>query len=135
MPKHIRSKALFEFLQVRNLLDGSSEAVLEAKREYFRQYRRNWKKRQNPFKKELRPVFSQKEFQEIRLKAYELGLSPTGYVKQLVRKFTLSKPVIPEMSTLLSILQKISMAATSSKYQLLLLEAEKELLQYINRYR
>lgn len=133
------SKAIFEYLKEKGLLDASREQINEAKLAYRRAYKREWKKNRQVPSKEIRPVFSLRQYVEIKIKADLFGLNPTKYVKQIVLADISGKPVIPNKGVLLQILQLLGMIAISiSKERHLsnnlkeqIAEAEALLLKYV----
>lgn len=136
--KKIRSKNLWQYLYNSGVLNGTLEDITNAKREYLRLYKKQWKLNRIP-KKEMRPAFTLQEYQTIKLKAHEACLHPTVYVKQTVIARLTGKLNVADKETLLLALQQLSIAITASKnilpkYSLQqLLFAEKLLLEYIGK--
>ena len=136
----IRSKLLFAFLFEFGVLNGTPEEIDCAKREYRRQYKRNWKKIKRP-RKEIRIGVTLKQFAAIKAKAQECNLPYTTFCRQLIlAAVEQNEPFIRNESELLKILQLVSMASIAlSKNNLplfrikeLIEEAETLLLQYLN---
>ena len=100
----IRSRNLYLFLVEKEVLDKDGQAIADAKAEYRRIYKRNWKKNILVKKKELRPAFTPKEYTGIRLKALELGLTPTGFIQKTALESIQQATLIPQREKLLKIL-------------------------------
>lgn len=135
----ICSKKLYEFLLLSDVLHGTKEDIAQAKREYRRIYKRQWKKRRL-LKKEVRIEFTLREYGDIKVRAFELGVSQTAYARAVVLSSIGSSNLIPHKDKLLKILQLISMSAIESAknnippWQLpeQLGQAEQMLLGYLN---
>lgn len=133
MTKRIGSKQLWLYLSERGLLDASESALALARKDYIRTYKREWNKRQKRPQKELRVVLSIKQYMELKVMATEAGLRPTPFARELALAAIAAKQIVPEKHTLKKILQLITIVATSTKITLLL-EAEKRLLEYIQKF-
>ncbi len=134
----IRSKQLFEYLKDAGVLDASAEEIAVVKAAYRRRYKRQWRKRQQLPKKELRPGFTLKQYKDLQLKAHEMGISPTALITQLVLALIESKKFIPGSDQLLTILQLIGMASIELSREIpgspsteLLQKAERLLIEYL----
>lgn len=130
--KRIRSKKLWQYLSDKGLLNGSNEDIEKGKADYRRMYHRQWKELHKRPQKELRVLLSIREYLDLKVKALEVGLKPTPYLKELALVAVATKQRVPEYS-LRKILQLVKMASTSnhSDYKYLLIEAEKLLLEYL----
>ncbi len=133
MTKRIGSKQLWLYLSEKGLLNASEDAIARAKAEYKRKYKREWKMRHKRPEKELRVVLSIKQYLDLKIKASGVGLRPTPYLKELALATIVAKQIVPENESLKKILQLITMTAISTNSNMLL-EAEKRLLEYVQKY-
>ena len=134
----VRSNALWQYLADSGALNGSDEDIFKAKLEYRKIYKREWKKRQKLPKKELRPIFTLKEYQHIRLKAAELKLNATAYLKAIALASVEGRYSIENKEILQKVLQLLSMSVIALKHnhnkyliEEQLEQAEKLLLEYV----
>lgn len=134
----IRSKELYQYLLLSDVLHGTKEEIAQAKREYRRVYKRQWKKRRRP-RKEIRIEFTLREFGDIKVRSFELGVSQTAYARNVILSSIGSPHLIHNKDQLLKVLQLISMATIGSAKNTIpiwqlseqLLQAEQMLLQYL----
>lgn len=138
--RKIHSKKLFKFLLDKGVLDGPEEAIQEAKREYVRLYKKEWKLR-NTRQKEIRISLTVKEFTALQKLAEGTGLKPTTLVHDLAISAIENKPFIADRDTLLEVLQLIGMAymniyqnTPNSDAENYLLQSESLLVHYLNRH-
>lgn len=137
----IRSKALYEHLLKANLLEGSQEDIVRAKREYRRIYKKQWKEQNKPLK-EIRIIVSLKDFVEIKMRAHQYKLKHTTYSRHAILASISKKDLIPNRDQLLLILQLISISAIGSMRSSMspwevsekIHEAERLLLEYLSHY-
>ncbi len=137
----IRSKALYQHLLKANVLKGSKEDIAQAKREYRRIYKKQWKEQNKPLK-EIRINVSLKDFVEIKVKAHQYKLKHTTYSRHAILASISSKELIPNRDQLLLILQLISISAIGSIRSTLspweisekIQEAESLLLKYLSNH-
>lgn len=135
-----RSKPLYEYLSNLGVLNASEEEILQAKRQYRKEYKRLWKK-QRQLHKELRIQLSLRQINEIKIKAYEFSLKPTTYARSVILSAVGDKTIIANRDCLLEILQILSMCAiavtkNSIPYWVLsdqLGKAEQLLLDYLKK--
>jgi hypothetical protein len=131
----IRSKALYDYLLLSNVLTGSPETIARAKQEYRRLYKRQWK-HQGRQQKEIRFSVTLRQFATIKAKAQAMSIGHTTHARNIVLA-SIQQP-ITHNNTLLAVLQAVSMAAITieqgkpipSVYELLR-NAELMLLQYL----
>jgi len=133
-----KSKKLLEYLQNTGVLNGSSEEIALAKIEYRKQYLRNWKNAKTPLIKEMRIMFSLREYKDIKVFLYDLNLKPTTYAKQLILKSLTDQKVVPNLEKLEGIYQKIGMAINQNlkdhsnlKFIESIIKIEEELFEYL----
>lgn len=132
----IRSKQLFLYLLEKNIDFQDKEALAQAKSEYRRLYKKKWKTGAKK-SKEVRPTFTESEYEELCKRAELLGLLPTTYVRELVITNQENRELIPNRDQLLQILQYISMSLIALNKQdireanILIEKAEIELITYI----
>jgi hypothetical protein len=106
---NIRSKQLLIYLLENNIDFQDMEALTLAKKEYRKLYKKRWKKHAKR-NRELRPCFTEYEFQELCKRANLFGLPPTSYVRELILTNQENRELISNRSALLQALQGISMA-------------------------
>ena len=130
---NIRSKQLLVYLLEHNVDFQDKEALATAKREYRKQYKKKWKTTAKK-NREVRPTFTEQEYQAICIRADLLGLPPTTYVRELVLTSQENRELIPNKEQLLQILQCVSRAVIQNKNDSLLAEAEQLLLDYLQNH-
>ena len=131
----VRSKRLYQFLIDRGALNASKEEIMKVKAEYRKLYKKAWKKKRNVPRKEIRPCFSLKEYLDIQVKAHELGVCPTRYVKQVVLSGLHGKALVPHTNVLKKVLQLLGIAQNSYGDAVASLpEAEKLLFEYLKAH-
>lgn len=88
-PKARHTTGVYAYLEASGVLeDGSAEDIAKVKAEYWRQYKREWKKKRR--KNSLTVIFSDAELKRIERCAKKLGVSRTRYIKQsALGEFTL----------------------------------------------
>jgi len=130
-----RSRAIYDYLRDANVLHGNKDAIYQAKLEYRKRYKRDWKKRARPIK-EIRFTVTLKEFERIKAKAIEAGIRHTTYA----RAVALESIGCPQLNrdALLQALQLVSMASIaveqgrpSQEALVLLRESEELLITYL----
>jgi len=112
----IRSKALYGYLRQARVLNGAPEAIELAKKRYRALYKKRWKQQKRP-QKEMRIMFTLKQFEAIKYHAGLSGLRPTPYARKAIIASveTNYKPLSEER--LSRSLQLLSMAAISLSRQ------------------
>lgn len=108
--KKIRSQELYRYLLQKGVLGCSDEEILAAKKQYRKQYKSQWKRQRLKQKPELRPNFTKKEIETINKAALSKGLTNTNFVRQAALSVANKKEIIANKDSLLTILQKVSMA-------------------------
>lgn len=128
----IRSKNLWQYLSDTGALKGSESDIAKGKEEYRRMYFRQWKELHKRPQKELRIILTIREYLDLKVKALEVGLKPTPYLKELALVAIATKQRV-DKNSLKKILQLVKMASTSNSkdYKNLLMEAEKLLLDFM----
>ena len=140
----VNSKKLRQYLEERNAFNSTPEEFNLLKRQYRREYKRNWANNRLPHH-ELRPAVTLKEYADIRRMARESGYkNPTAFTKHLIISSLQGRPFAPDKDLLLTISQKVGMSINLLKnpYTFLdkselikfLTEAENILLEYISKY-
>jgi hypothetical protein len=127
-----RNSGIYSFLDNSSLLEnGSSEAIEQAKRKYWRDFRREYKKARRHEYKSFEIPFTPKELNIIIKEAERNHTSPTNYIKQsaLGNKKKIVDPVtIGEIRELL-ILHHNSLKTLTEENQLHELTADQVLNQ------
>lgn len=130
----IRSKQFRKYLTDKGLLNATEAQITEAKEEYKKRYLKEWKKLNISSQREIRPLFSQKEFEQLNVKASQSNMSLTRYVKNLALNSLCNNPKAPQKYILLEVMQALTKLATNSGTMQDLLDAETKLLEYIKEY-
>ncbi len=130
----IRSKQFRKYLTDNGLLNASEAQIKETKVEYKKWYLKEWKKLNISSQREIRPLFSQKEFELLSVKASYSNMSLTRYVKNLTLNSLSNNPKAPQKYILLEVLQTLTMIKTNSGTMQDLLDAETKLLAYIKEH-
>ncbi|MBW4888455.1 hypothetical protein KXQ82_01960 [Mucilaginibacter sp. HMF5004] len=133
----IRSKPLYQFLLDADVLHGTKEAIVQAKRNYRTQYKRAWKRQSRP-RKEIRFEVTLKQYGIIKARARKYNQRPITYARNVIIAEEEGTHLIADRDTLLRVLQLVSMAtnalSTNSILSVskLLETAETTLLEYIH---
>lgn len=130
----IRSKQFRKYLTENGLLKATEAQIAEAKVEYKKTYLKEWKKLNIGSQREIRPLFSQKEFELLSVKASQSNMSLTSYVKNLALNSLSNNPKAPQKYILLEVMQALTKLATNSGTMQDLLDAEAKLLAYIKEH-
>ena len=136
----IRSKVLYAYLKEQGVLKGSKRDILIAKRNYRRLYKNNHARQARRSKREIRFQISKQEFQQTQaLCDAKYKVTPTGLAKQLLLSRVSTGAFIPDSSRLLAVLKQLGIAINQlntdkTDFYIIdkLLQAEKDLLEYIN---
>ncbi len=107
--KRIRSKKLYEYLLNKGVLNGTPEEIELAKQAYRKSYRNAWMKGKAMLTKEVRIMYTLKEYRDLKVYAKAIGTSPTALCKTLTRSVIQNKHIIPQKEQLQELLQGISM--------------------------
>lgn len=133
--RKIRSKRLYEYLLNRGVIEASDEVIQEAKKEYSRQYKKQWRLSRVK-QREIRLSFTEKEYTQIQKLAKQARLKTTTFVTDFILSSIQNNPLRADRDALLKILQLVGMAINICKdnqeVKEYLLQAESLLLQYIN---
>lgn len=129
----VRSKRLWQYLSDCNLLNASEEEIALAKVKYRRLYKTEWKQNRTKPEKEIRPMFSLREYMELKIKASEMGMKPTRYLKSLALSSIHSGSLAPNKEALTRVMQLITLAVTTKDTKPIN-DAEQLLLNYIKNH-
>lgn len=129
----VRSKKLWQYLADCNLLNASEVEIATAKVKYRRLYKTEWKQNRTKPEKEIRPVFSLREYMELKVKASEMGMKPTRYLKSLAISSLNSGSMAPNKEALNRVMQLITQAVTTNDTKPIA-DAEQLLLNYIKNH-
>jgi hypothetical protein len=125
--RKIRSRKLLKFLIDSGALTKGEEAIKEAKIEYRRQYKKQWRIQKMSLTKVMQFYVSLRECKQIYLFALESGMSPSSFCKSAVISLIEDKKTIPALN---QVLQAISLCINNKSVHDLI-DAEKLLLQYL----
>lgn len=135
-----RSTALYQYLLSVGVIRASKEDIAQAKAQYRKLYKKQWKARHRP-RKELRIEVTLKQLADIKVKAASANMRHTTFARAIIL-LALKEPLpLFHRDTLLQILQQISMATIllsrshPNRVQILHLvqQAETSLLQYLDQ--
>lgn len=127
----VKSKRLWQYLSDCNLLNASEEEIALAKVKYRRLYKTEWKQNRAKPEKEIRPVFSLKEYMDLKVKASDMGMNPTKYLKSLALSSVKSETLAPNKEELKRVMQLLTIAVSTKNTEPIQV-AEQILLKYIN---
>jgi hypothetical protein len=78
-----KSSGVYTYLDASGLLEnGSGEAIEQAKKQYWNNYKKRWKKEKQKTTKMVEVVFSMSEFRIITREAERHHTNPTSYIKR-----------------------------------------------------
>lgn len=129
----VRSKRLWQYLSDCNLLNASEEEIALAKVKYRRLYKTEWKQNRTKPEKEIRPIFSLREYMDLKVKASDMGMNPTKYLKSLALSSVKSETLAPNKEALKRVMQLLTIAVTTNNTELIH-DAEQILLNYIKSH-
>jgi hypothetical protein len=135
----MRSKALWQYLEDRGILNGSAEDIAQAKAEYRKEYKRAWKTTNTRKNKFILIKLNKGQYSELCKRARLYNQNPTKYASEVILTAQENRNHIPHRPALLTILQEVGIAITYNKsgnkneVDELLLQAEKKLLEYLNK--
>ncbi len=109
----IRSKKLFAFLEAKGVLDGTDDAILEAKKEFRKNYKRDWKRYTRIKRKAINCLFTLHEYSDIQSQAKRMGLRPALFGREVILSATHSSVLVPNKNELLKALQLVGMTGIS----------------------
>ncbi len=111
MKRAIRNKSsLYGYLDSTGVLEkGTSEEIASAKKEYYKVYKRNWRRQRRKTEKELTLSFNRDEMKLIHVEAKRHSLSNTRYIKRATLAYIDKIYLVPEVMQVRGIAQKLSM--------------------------
>jgi len=134
--KKIQSKKLFEYLLSQGVLSSTDEEIQQAKKTYRKLYKKQWKQNRKLPQKEIRPGFTLRDYEDIKIRAHEMELTPTEYVRQIVVLSLQNNYILPKRGVLEKVAQLIYIAQNSyADFSHCLPEAERLLLEYLDEYK
>ncbi len=95
------------------LENGTSEDIQKVKNDYWKEYKRIWKKNKRKSEKEITISFTQDEFKEISIESERHKLSRTKFIKQSCLAYINKRYLVPDEIDVKRISQLLSMTYNS----------------------
>ncbi len=105
-----KSSGIYTFLKDANVLSGSNEALAQAKRDYWRNYRLAWRKSQRKRTKQYTVAFTAKEAERIAMIAKAHTRSVTKYLKEAAFAYADKRYLVPNEAEVGVIRQLLTMS-------------------------
>lgn len=128
-----RSRNLMRYIVENGGVEASPETIAQLRKDYRREYKKNWRhNRQLPIH-ELRPTLTKKQYEVLK---YNASLSnfpnPTSYARSLLLNDINDHHFIVNIEVLMLISQKVGMAINTMMRGNIYLEKER-ILEYLNQ--
>ncbi|MGB5024438.1 MAG: hypothetical protein WBO44_03770 [Saprospiraceae bacterium] len=113
--RKLNSKSsLYAFLKSSGILEnGTHEEIQKVKKEYWRQYKKNWRNNKRKQDKEIAVSFSKDEFKEITTGAKRHNLSRTQFIKRSCFAYMNKSFIVPDVKEVRKITQLLSLTYNS----------------------
>jgi hypothetical protein len=95
---------------------GDEALIAKAKKEYFKEYKRNWRKEFRAKNMEIAISWSKEEYKELQKNAKEHTLSTTQYIKQATIAYASKRYIVPEKTLIQKGIQYLGMTYTSIEH-------------------
>lgn len=92
---------------------GSHDEIENAKKEYWRKYKADWRKQKRRQVNEITVSFTDQELRLITVEAKKNSFSPTRFIKEAAIAYMSEKHVVPDIEELRTIQQLLSMSYNS----------------------
>lgn len=109
----IRSKKLFAFLEAKGVLNGTEEEIAHAKKEFRRNYKRDWKRYIRKKRKAINCLFTLHEYADIQSQAKRIGQRTAQFGREVILSATYNSILVPNRNELLKALQLVGMTGIS----------------------
>lgn len=138
MRKNNNHTGLFEFLKASGILEtGSKEAIAQARKMYWAEYKKNWAKNRRKREKQVTISLNLKEYKLISQSAKVHGRDVTPYVKEIALTHSKKQYLIPNPMSINYIreafLLNYNVIAQLEKESTLSVETEQKLLAKLER--
>lgn len=105
---------LYSYLESSGVLEkGTHEEIQKVKNDYWREYKRNWRKNKRKMVKEITISFTQDEFKEINSESKRHKLNRTNFIKQACFAYVNKSFIVPDLKEIKKISQILAMAYNS----------------------
>lgn len=95
------------------LENGTHEEIQKIKKEYWRQYKKNWRNNKRKKDKEIAVSFSKEELREITTESKRHRLSRTQFIKQSCFAYLNKSFIVPDLMEVRKISQVLSLTYNS----------------------
>jgi hypothetical protein len=115
MKRKLKSKSsVYSFLKSKNVLEtGSNEDIQKVRTEYWREYKRNWRKNKRKKEKEFSISLNTDELKLLSVKAKRHKVSRTKFIKQACFAYINKSFITPDTLEVRRISQLLSMTYNS----------------------
>ncbi len=114
MKKGIKKRSgVYSYLDAKGVLDKGEFAIARAKKEYWSNYKKEWRKRKLKVSKCFEVLLSENELSVIETCAKRHKKSITGYLKQAALCYSNQKYLVPDVLTINSIKERLIMLYAS----------------------
>lgn len=115
MRRKLNSKSsIYSFLKSSGVLEsGTPDEIQIVRKEYWREYKRNWRKQKRKTEKEFAILFKADELLDLNKEAKRHNLSRTKFIKQACLAYMEKSFIVPDNSTVRKISQLLSMTYIS----------------------
>jgi len=105
-----KKSSLYTFLESSGVLEHGTDAEIQkVRKEYWREYKRTWRKGQRKKVKEFTPSFSREEVKLLTEAARNHKMSRTGYIKRATLSYTDKMYIVPDALEVRRISQLLAM--------------------------
>jgi hypothetical protein len=113
--RRLNSKSnLYSHLKSSGVLEnGTHDEIQKVKNDYWREYKRNWRKNKRKFGKEITISFTKVEFKEISTESKRHKLNRTNFIKQACFAYLNQSFIVPDAKETKRIAQHLSMTYNS----------------------
>ncbi|MBK7359031.1 MAG: hypothetical protein IPI45_07015 [Saprospiraceae bacterium] len=102
--------SVYSFLKSSGVLEnGTHEQIQKARNEYWREYKRKWRKHQRKKNTEFAISFSQEELKELSTQAKRHKVSRTKFIKKACFAYINKSFIVPDIAEVRKISQLLSM--------------------------
>jgi hypothetical protein len=115
MKRKLNSKSsLYVFLKSSGVLEnGTHEEIQKVKNDYWREYKRNWRKNKRKSGKEITISFTKDEFKEITSESKRHKLNRASFIKQACFAYLNKSFIVPDLKEVKKISQILAMSYNS----------------------
>lgn len=104
-----RNSEVYRYLKCNGFLDKSAEEIANAKKQYWKQYKRNWRKAKRGRNKSITLLFDKQEYAELKVKAIEHKRSVTKYIKEAAIAYSRNQYVVMDIRQVMEIKELLTL--------------------------